>query len=387
MNMGRYKASKMLMVVGAGALLGAGMGAFEANAIKKGPRIEREGDATHRELMLAMETQPFDVELFNGLDSWTLGKVLDSETIKDQVVLIAMVSVDDPKSMMMMSSLARLQRQNEDKGLVTLAVHPENQWDTLQEKVNDGRVKVQVAQDMGGHFATALSVDDYPDVYLIDRAGQLRYADITKKSLPVAIKGLLNETPEEAVANAQLQAQGEEVLAEAKEPEKRQLTSEDYANVSWPAVNSGTIKGKNVQGKGLPVPLGSEEWITKPVELDGKVLVLDFWATWCGPCRRASPMLEEMQDKYTDQLAVLAISGQRDPEADVRKYVFSKRHSYSHLYDAKQSVYRELKITAIPHTVIMSTDGIVRWQGNPLSPAFKTALEQVIAVDPMFIEE
>ncbi len=118
-------------------------------------------------------------------------------------------------------------------------------------------------------------------------------------------------------------------------------------------------------------------------DYSGKILLVSFWATWCGPCRRAMPELDRLQKKYKDELAVLGVAGQNDPIKDVKKYTRSHNESYGQLYDENQAVYRSLRVSAIPHVVVMSTDGIIRWQGNPLSPSFKKALEQVIKVDPM----
>ncbi len=370
-------------------LLAGALGVTSLLTIGMGPGIEREGDAAHLAALKEIETNPFQMDLFAGLDSWTLGKTLDSEAIKDKVVLVGVVAVDDPQSMMTLSTLARYQRQNSDKGLVVLAVHPEQGWETLSEKVNAGRVKVQAARDVGGAFAAGVQADDYPDLFLIDRAGQLRYADVENKSLKAAVSFLLRETNEDAIANAEKQAQGIEVMvAEESAAEKvKSIPPAKYARADWPMKNTGRITGKNVQGKQLPVALGNEEWITKEKDLNGKVIVLDFWATWCGPCRKASPTLDKLQKQYEGKLEILAIGGQSEDEGTVRKYAGKHKVAYSHLYDRKQSIYRELGVNAIPHTVVMSTDGIVRWQGNPLSPAFKAAVEQVIAVDPMMAED
>lgn len=366
----------MAALLGAGVLLTVGMG----------PAVEREGDQAHREALRAIETQPFSMELFAGLDGWTLGQALDSESIKDKVVLIGVVASDNPQSMMTLSSLARYQRQNEDKGLVVLAVHPELGWDVINEKVKEGRVKVQVARDVGGAFASGVLADEYPDLFLIDRAGQLRYADIANKSLKSAVSMLLRESPEDAIENAHKQAQGIEVAIEEEVKEAKDIPTAKYASANWPAQNRGKMSAKNYQGKQLPAPLGNEVWLTEERDLAGKVIVLDFWATWCGPCRRASPTLEKMQVKHRGKVEVLAIGGPSDDETKHRKYVIQHKKAYSNLYDKKGTINNALQVKGIPHTVIMSTDGVIRWQGNPLSPDFTKALDQVVAEDPMFDE-
>ncbi|PCI08525.1 hypothetical protein COB72_08150 [bacterium] len=367
-------------IVGCGALLAAGLGM----GLNNGPGILREGNAAHVEALRAIETQAFDLNLFAGLDGWTLGQALDSEAIKGKVVLIGVVASDNPQSTMALSGLARLERKNADKGLIVLAVHPENGWDVINEQVNSGRVKVQVARDVNGSFVEGVHADNYPDLFLIDRAGQLRYADIENKSLKTAVSQLLSETVEVAISNAQDQANGIEVVYEVAAKKAKGIPTAKYSNADWPMKNTGKLNAKNYQGKQLPVALGTEKWISKKKDLEGKVIVLDFWATWCGPCKRASPMLDKLQKEFEGKLEVLAIGGQSEDIGKVRNYARSHRVAYSHLFDKKQSIYRKLEIRAIPHTIVMSTDGVIRWQGNPLSPAFKEAVEQVIAQDPMF---
>jgi len=369
----------LTMITVAGATLG--MGALVA------PRVQREGNAKHIAAMQELETKPFDTTLFDGLSDWTHADVLDASAIEGQVVLVGFVDSASPQSMLTLSTLARYQRQNGDDGLVVLAVHPELGWDTIAEKVNQGRVRVQVAKDTGNAFASAMGSDDTPDLYVIDRAGQLRFADIESRSIKQAVGQLLRETPEQAIVNAEKQAQGIEIAAEDDASDantvKRVITSAEYASADWPSHNKAKLSAKNLQGKALPVALGSEEWLTKEKPIEGKVLVLDFWATWCGPCRAASPKLETIQREYEGKLEVLAIGGASDDERNHRKYVIANPKAYSNLYDKKDNINNALAVRGIPHTVIMSTDGVIRWQGNPLNGDFEKIVKQVVEADPM----
>jgi len=155
-----------------------------------------------------------------------------------------------------------------------------------------------------------------------------------------------------------------------------------YDTAAWPAHNDD-LYAKDVQGKALPTALGKETWLTDKVDTKGKVVVLDFWATWCGPCIAASPKLDKLQKDHADNLAVLAIAGQRDPIDNVRSYVEENPVAYSHLYDADQSVFKPLESKGIPLVVVMSTDGTVRWMGNPHEPDFLKAVNAVLKADPM----
>lgn len=349
--------------------------------IAMGPKIKREEDNKARAQLSELEASPFAIESLDSLSDWTHARPLTAESMKDKVVLIATISADEPQSMMMLSTLARLQREHAEDGLEVLAVHAETGFEAIQEKIADGRVKVQVAKDAGGKFIEAMHADKHPDVYLIDRAGQLRYADVSNRSIKPAVVGLLREDAQTAIANAQLEASGVEI----PEPGLPEIPASAYAKADWPDVNSGNLNALNYQGKELPVPLGGEEWLTEEIDLEGKVIVLDFWATWCGPCRRVMPELDRLQKKYKEEIAILGMAGQNDPIANVKKFIRTHKDSYSHLYDEDRAINSALQVRAIPHAVIISTDGVIRWQGNPLSSSFKKALERTIEVDPMLV--
>ncbi len=157
-----------------------------------------------------------------------------------------------------------------------------------------------------------------------------------------------------------------------------------YETASWPAHNRGRLNAMNVQGQKLKVGLGSETWLTEQVDLKGKVLVLDFWAVWCPPCRAAEPKLHAVQEAHEGNVQVVAISGQGESQSKVESYIGKKSDlNYTHLYDGEQSIYKSIKVRAIPHVVVLSTDGVVRWQGNPHDKAFRSAVDQVVANDPM----
>src|SRR6478736_184892 len=60
-----------------------------------------------------------------------------------------------------------------------------------------------------------------------------------------------------------------------------------------------------------------EKWLTAAPDTKGKFVLIDFWATWCGPCRRAIPELNAFQKKFADKLVVIGVSD--ETEDAVRK--------------------------------------------------------------------
>jgi cytochrome c biogenesis protein CcmG, thiol:disulfide interchange protein DsbE len=111
-----------------------------------------------------------------------------------------------------------------------------------------------------------------------------------------------------------------------------------------------------------------EKWLTKEPDRNGKFVLIDFWATWCGPCRKAIPELNALHKKFGDRLVVIGLSD--EPEAKV-KGMKDPTIQYFSAIDTEARMKNELKVTGIPHVVIIDPKGIVRWEGFPLLDGFE----------------
>lgn len=188
----------------------------------------------------------------------------------------------------------------------------------------------------------------------------------------------------EAEINGTPVTPGPAAEAEAAAP-RAKPDAKAYASAAWPKANTGDLGAtSNLHGSGLPMPLGSEEWLTRKVSTEGKVLVIDFWATWCPPCRRSSPIFDRLQKENPESLVVLAVSGSGEDRGTVASFIAEHPTSYHHVFDGQQRLSTAVGVQGIPHTLVLSTDGVVRWQGNPLEDGFADAVRQVIKADPMF---
>lgn len=111
-----------------------------------------------------------------------------------------------------------------------------------------------------------------------------------------------------------------------------------------------------------------EKWLTEKPETIGKFILIDFWATWCGPCKKAIPELNAYSRKFQDQLVVIGIS---DESKGIVKKMKSPTIEYYSAIDTKQRLYRIYEIKGIPHCVIIDPDGIVVWEGWPQQKGFE----------------
>ena len=99
---------------------------------------------------------------------------------------------------------------------------------------------------------------------------------------------------------------------------------------------------------------------------DGPVLI-DFWATWCQPCKQALPPLSKIYETYKEQgYTMLAISVDNTRSVSkIRPYIRSKGFNFPVLLDTDSQVLRQYGGTNVPHTVLVGQDGMIRkvWIG------------------------
>ncbi|MCZ4352701.1 TlpA disulfide reductase family protein [Roseovarius aestuarii] len=103
-------------------------------------------------------------------------------------------------------------------------------------------------------------------------------------------------------------------------------------------------------------------------EYQGKFLLLNFWATWCAPCRKEMPMLSALQDEFGgDNFQVVTLATGRNPPPAIKAFFGDIGVTNLPLHrDPKQAVAREMGVLGLPISVIVSPDGqeIARMQGD-----------------------
>src|SRR2546426_9241383 len=91
-----------------------------------------------------------------------------------------------------------------------------------------------------------------------------------------------------------------------------------------------------------------EKWLTKEPDRKGKFVLIDFWATWCGPCRKAIPELNAFHKKFGDKLVVIGISD--EAESKVTAFTDPKIEYFSAI-DTKSRTKDAMEVAGIPHVI------------------------------------
>jgi len=113
-------------------------------------------------------------------------------------------------------------------------------------------------------------------------------------------------------------------------------------------------------------------------QFKGSVVMLDFWATWCAPCRQSMPALESLQKEFQDKLSVLAINLRESPE-DVKSYVKLKNIQSIVLLDVDGSVGQVYRSDSIPMQVLVDQQGVVRHVQIGYAPSVQQQLRAEIS--------
>jgi len=112
--------------------------------------------------------------------------------------------------------------------------------------------------------------------------------------------------------------------------------------------------------------------------LRGKVVLLDFWGTWCPPCRESLPILRNLNKKYAGKpFQLIGVSS--DDDEDVWKTFIAAQHmDWSEYIDLSEQVLQAFKIESFPTYIVLDKDGVIRFRQSGLSDSTQGELEDAV---------
>lgn len=304
---------------------------------------------------------------FAGNLKWINSDPLEISKLRGKVVLIQTWTSKTASGRNWVMRAPKFIEKYSPDDVVLIALHTPQGIDKLEKFLEKRELKIPIAIDSDGSFCDELGVYKRAVNILIDRNGTLRYAGLNQRGLKLALA---------------------ELVAEKHDPKSKPKSrnEEDTAKAQFPTFRGNISSAKDIRGQRAP-DMYVDQWLSARPNADGKVVVLDFWATWCGPCVASIPHTNELADQFRDEVVIVGISDETDSKFKdgLDKLYKSKgitldTFRYHLALDNSGTMKKAIGIRGIPHVIVISSDWIVRWQGHPASLSANT-LGQIVAAN------
>jgi cytochrome c biogenesis protein CcmG, thiol:disulfide interchange protein DsbE len=123
-----------------------------------------------------------------------------------------------------------------------------------------------------------------------------------------------------------------------------------------------------------------------PADLKGKVVLLDFWASWCGPCKESFPVMEDLHRKYGAKgLVVLAVNVD-ETSAAMQDFLKSHAASFTIVHDATKKLVGTANISSMPTSFVLDKAGKVAavhkgFHGKDTVKQYEAEIEKLLSAD------
>lgn len=399
--------------------------------------VRREGSGERRKSLDAMELRPFPSDLWASLSGWTQGAALTEADTAGSVVVIVTWADWYPASMRALATTQQVASRHADKGLVVVGVHHPEGWEGAPKAAADKGVSFRLAHDASGTFRSALHVDQDPDIYVIDRSGQLRYADIETASLEEAVSTLLAESREDAAATkARLEREAREAreatlrseniaqdvrmrtIPSAVELGYAQPGPEAYVSERWPKIDQAVKQFLNIAARpGEVEPVykvvmpRNATWAPREPSFEGRILIVYPWHPEIRLSWSIVAEMDRLQRALGRDAVVVGALFPRDrlqgapqgfsqekTDEERRKELkvlndafsgFAKNRDLDHtvvadLEGAFLATFHDRRdiLIPVPGAMVFSSDGTLRWYGWTEMPGFKSSIDRLLEIDP-----
>ncbi len=278
------------------------------------------------------------------------------------------------------------------QGVVVLGIHDSTRGvEKMDEVAKQSGINYPLAVDREQQSVGAWSVRFWPTYAVVDRQGIVRAIGLQPQFVRKVVDAILKEQPASTAGNLEKP----QAPSQAATPERTTTPPADVGPRPEP-IPEIYLEGDRKQRARLaafdlcptaPDIDGCTLWTNTDAlgearslaDLRGKIVVLDFWATWCGPCIQSIPHNNEVAKRYADKGVVMIGVCAENGGDKMKDTIRAKSIEYPCALDTKGSAYSAYKVNGFPDYVIIDRDGRVRGadvQNGQLDNAIEYLLHQ-----------
>ncbi len=308
------------------------------------------------------------------------GKQVTNESLKGKLVVVdvwATWCVPCMQALPHFKDLVATYGDHDDIEFISVSM--DKDLETLKKGIQDNDMTWTQVFDGDRNINKAWNVGMIPTVLVIAPDGTALYVGHPMgmdEPLQAALKQYV-PTAYDAKKDAEYMAQAEAALKAREEAmAKARADAEAQAAAAYKPGSHplGELDLTDIEGNKISVE-----------SLEGKVVIMDFWATWCGPCMASMPHMKELYAKHHEADGVEVIGMSRDRDLETLRATKEKiGMPWKHVYDADASISKKFNVTGIPQIFIFSRTGEYLWAGHPAN--MDEPLAKILADDSLTAE-
>jgi len=137
------------------------------------------------------------------------------------------------------------------------------------------------------------------------------------------------------------------------------MTSDDYVFKTEPETGASPYMGSRAPNFTLKNLKGEDVSLS---QFRGRKVILNFWASWCSPCKLEIPHFQSVWDKYSsgNEIMILTVAGSQSEEELIRSFISNGNYTFMVCLDPGEAAFNKYELTSIPRTYFIDKDGIIR---------------------------
>ena len=283
------------------------------------------------------------------------GEELSLEKYRGQVVLLDFWATWCGPCIAEIPNVKRTYEKYKDQKFQIIGISLDRSITPLEEYIEQKELGWVHYWDNGGKVSDMYKVRAIPSTFLIDGEGTIRKTNLRGHALEHAVEDLVKENLAKPAKTSETGSQSQSIPA--TKLLKQETTSQKDESIKLSRTNPSEWVGK-------PAPdfqvtnLKGEKFSLK--DYRGQVVLLDFWATWCGPCIAEMPKVKRTYETYKDQnFQIIGISLDRSKQP-LEEYIEKEGLGWIHYWDESRKLRTLYGVCGIPSAFLIDSEGIIR---------------------------